>query len=285
MDEPFSALDVFMAESLRSEVYKLVTSRDDAAEGDALAAVKSVMIITHNIDEAVFLADRVVVLGTRPGHIRTIVPVTIPHPRDYQAPAFRAMVQRLHDVIVSEQLPEEVAAPAVSAAQPEGIPEPEPLPHVNSSEVFGLMEMLRDQGGQMDVFRLDQQTDYDFGHTLAVVKMGEMLDFLDTPKNMVVLTSLGNKLLDADINHRKAMVNQQLRTLATFRFVIKVLDEAPNKRLAKEVVVEELAVRLAAEDVARLIETVVGWARFAQVLGYSTETEELFLEPTDAAQA
>jgi len=285
MDEPFSALDVFMAESLRSEVYKLVTSRDDAAEGDALAAVKSVMIITHNIDEAVFLADRVVVLGTRPGHIRTIVPVTIPHPRDYQAPAFRAMVQRLHDVIVSEQLPEEVAAPAVSAAQPEGIPEPEPLPHVNSSEVFGLMEMLRDQGGQMDVFRLDQQTDYDFGHTLAVVKMGEMLDFLDTPKNMVVLTPLGNKLLDADINHRKAMVNQQLRTLATFRFVIKVLDEAPNKRLAKEVVVEELAVRLAAEDVARLIETVVGWARFAQVLGYSTETEELFLEPTDAAQA
>ena len=137
----------------------------------------------------------------------------------------------------------------------------------------------------MDVFRLDQQTDYDFGHTLAVVKMGEMLDFLDTPKNMVVLTPLGNKLLDADINHRKAMVNQQLRTLATFRFVIKVLDEAPNKRLAKEVVVEELAVRLAAEDVARLIETVVGWARFAQVLGYSTETEELFLEPTDAAQA
>ena len=94
MDEPFSALDVFMAESLRGEVYRLVTSRDDAVVGDALAAVKSVLIITHNIDEAVFLADRVVVLGTQPGHIRTIVPVTIPHPRDYQAPAFRAMVQR-----------------------------------------------------------------------------------------------------------------------------------------------------------------------------------------------
>jgi NitT/TauT family transport system ATP-binding protein len=285
MDEPFSALDVFMAESLRSEVYRLVTTRDDAAAGDALAAVKSVLIITHNIDEAVFLADRVVVLGTRPGHIRTIVPVTIPHPRDYQTPAFRVMVQRLHDVIVSEQLPEEAPTPPVSAAQPQGIPEPEPLPHVNSGEVFGLMEMLRDQGGQMDVFRLDQQTDYDFGHTLAVVKMGEMLDFLDTPRNSVVLTALGNKVLDADINHRKDMVNQQLRTLATFRFVIHLLEEAPNNRLAKDVVVEELAVRLAAEDVVRLIDTIVGWARFAQLLGYSTETEELFLEPGNTASA
>jgi NitT/TauT family transport system ATP-binding protein len=282
MDEPFSALDVFMAENLRSEVYRLVTSRDDAAEGDALAAVKSVLIITHNIDEAVFLADRVVVLGTRPGHIRTIVPVTIPHPRDYQAPAFRAMVQRLHDVIVSEHLPEEAPKPPITAAEAQGIPLPEPLPHVTAGEVIGLMEILRDQGSQMDVFRLDQQTEYDFGHTLSTVKMGELLDFLDTPKNQVVITPLGNRLLDADINNRKALVNQQLRTLATFRFVLHLLEDAPNKRLAKDVVVEELAVRLAAEDVVRLIETVVGWARFAQLFGYSTETEELFLETTNA---
>ncbi len=285
MDEPFSALDVFMAESLRGEVYRLVTSRDDAVVGDALAAVKSVLIITHNIDEAVFLADRVVVLGTQPGHIRTIVPVTIPHPRDYQAPAFRAMVQRLHDVIVSEQLPEEAPAPAAAAAPAEGVPVPEPLPHVFIGEVFGLMEMLRDQGSQMDVFRLDQQTDYDFGHTLAVIKMGEMLDFLDTPRNTVLLTPLGNKFLDADINLRKSLVNQQLRTLATFRFVAEILNQAPNKRLTRDVVEEELVVRMPAEDVAKLFDTIVGWARFAQLLGYSTETEELFLEAPNAPPA
>jgi NitT/TauT family transport system ATP-binding protein len=285
MDEPFSALDVFMAESLRGEVYRLVTSRDDAVVGDALAAVKSVLIITHNIDEAVFLADRVVVLGTQPGHIRTIVPVTIPHPRDYQAPAFRAMVQRLHDVIVSEQLPEEAPAPAAAAAPAEGVPVPEPLPHVFIGEVFGLMEMLRDQGSQMDVFRLDQQTDYDFGHTLAVIKMGEMLDFLDTPRNTVLLTPLWNKFLDADINLRKSLVNQQLRTLATFRFVAEILNQAPNKRLTRDVVEEELVVRMPAEDVAKLFDTIVGWARFAQLLGYSTETEELFLEAPNAPPA
>ena len=89
MDEPFSALDVFTAESLRSEVYRLVTARNSPAEnnGNALSSVKSVLMITHNIEEAVFLADRIVVMGTRPGHIRQIVPNTIQHPRDYQSPA------------------------------------------------------------------------------------------------------------------------------------------------------------------------------------------------------
>ena len=72
------------------------------------------------------------------------------------------------------------------------------------------MEILRDNGGQMDVFRLDQLTDYDFGHTLSAVKCGEMLDFLDTPKNRVVLTPLGANYLDADINGRKVLLlNQQ----------------------------------------------------------------------------
>ena len=75
------------------------------------------------------------------------------------------------------------------------------------------MEIVRDNGGQMDVFRLDALTDWDFGRTLAVVKGGEMLDLLDTPKNTVVLTALGAKFLDADVNGRKQMLNRQLQQL------------------------------------------------------------------------
>jgi len=114
MDEPFSALDVFTAESLRSEVYGIVTARNRPEDGksNALSTVKSVLIITHNIEEAVFLADRIVVMGTRPGHIRQIVPNPIPHPRDYQSPSFQQLVQRLHDIIVSEHLPEAPVKPA-----------------------------------------------------------------------------------------------------------------------------------------------------------------------------
>ena len=289
MDEPFSALVVFTAESLRSEVYRLWTRGDVAktngngnGASEHVGGVKSIMMITHIIEEAVFLADRIVVMGTRPGHIRQIVPNTLPHPRDYQSPAFQQLVQRLHDIIVSEHLPEHPAdTPAGQAADAWAC---EPIPSVNLGEVFGLMEVLRDHGGQMDVFRLDSLTDYDFGHTLAVVKAGEMLDLLDTPKNLVVLTPLGRKFLDADINGRKTILNQQLQKLAVFRYVLQMLREAKDHRLPQEVIEEELAVRLPTEDIPKLFTTVVAWGRFAELFGYSPEDETLYLDqPAPAA--
>ena len=274
MDEPFSALDVFTAESLRSEVYRLWT----AGTGDDArlpATLKSVLMITHIIEEAVFLADRIVIMGTRPGHIRQILPNTIPHPRDYQSPPFLNMVQRLHDIIVSEHLPE---APATVAAETGGVPVPEPLPCVSLSEVFGLMKVLRDRGGRMEVFALDQLTDYDFGHTLSVVKAGEILDYLDTPKNTVVLTELGQRFLDADIAGRKTLTNRQLQLLGTFRLIQQILQEAKDQRLPAEIIHEELAVRLPTEDIEVLFKTVVGWGRYAELFGFSPETDTLYLD-------
>ncbi|HZL34913.1 MAG TPA: nitrate/sulfonate/bicarbonate ABC transporter ATP-binding protein [Tepidisphaeraceae bacterium] len=277
MDEPFSALDVFTAESLRSEVYRLVTGGEGmAVSNDPGAAVKSVLIITHNIEEAAFLADRIVVMGTRPGHIRQVISNPLAHPRDYHTPPFQNLVQRLHDIIVSEQLPEDPEA-AAGAFGPE-IPSCEPVPHVHLGEVFGLMEILHDNGGAMDVFRLDGLTDYDFGHTLAVVKAGEMLDFLDTPKNRVVLTKIGAEFLDDDINARKTLLNQQLQKLGVFRYVVQMLKESKDARLPEEVVREELAVRLPTEDVDALTEAIIGWGRFGELLGYSADTEEIYLD-------
>ncbi|HWE03452.1 MAG TPA: nitrate/sulfonate/bicarbonate ABC transporter ATP-binding protein [Tepidisphaeraceae bacterium] len=284
MDEPFSALDVFTAESLRSEVYRLWTVNETKApiNGNGAPAahggtgLRSIMMITHIIEEAVFLADRIVVMGTKPGHIRQIIPNTVAHPRNYQSPQFLALVQRLHDIIVSEHLPEEPAAAASVVAT--DILAVEPVPSVNLGEVFGLMEILRDNGGGMDVFRLDGLTDYDFGHTLSVVKTGEMLDFLDTPKNRVVLTALGAKFLDADINGRKGLLNQQLQTLGIFRYIVTILKEAKNQRLPEEVVQEELVIRLPTEDVDAMTRTIIAWGRFAELLGYSADTEEIYLD-------
>jgi NitT/TauT family transport system ATP-binding protein len=275
MDEPFSALDVFTAESLRSEVYRLWTG-GGGGEAHLPSSLKSILMITHIIEEAVFLADRIVIMGTRPGHIRQIVRNTVPHPRDYQDPDFLGLVNQLHEIIVSEHLPE--APVAAAPAEAGGLPVVEPLPCVNVQQVFGLMEIVRDHGGRMDVFALDKITDYDFGYTLSVVKAGEMLDFLDTPKNRVALTPLGNRLLDADINGRKALLNQQLRKLGTFRFAIQILEEAKGRRLPKDVVQEELVIRLPSEDVETLFKTVVSWGRFAGLFEYDAEAEVLSLE-------
>ena len=137
----------------------------------------------------------------------------------------------------------------------------------------------------MDVFELDDLTGYDFGHTLGVVKGGEMLYFLDTPQNVVILTDLGRRLLAHDANGRKALVNQQLRTLGTFRFLIQILDRATDKRLPKEVVVEELVIRLPSQAPEQLFDTVVGWGRYAELFGYEPRSEMLYLGLPQAAGA
>jgi NitT/TauT family transport system ATP-binding protein len=278
MDEPCSALDVFTAESLRSEIYRMWSG----GQSKLPFQPKSVVIITHHIEEAVFLADRIVVMGTRPGHIRTIFQNDVPHPREYQSPAFLRMVQRLHDVITREQLPDvPETAPVVEA--PGALPEPSPIPAVNLGHIFGLMEIVRDHGSQIDVFKLDQLTEYDFGHTIAVVKAGELLGLLDTPKNQVLLTDLGRKFLDADINGRKRIFRDQLLTLGTFRFVLRLLEEARDHRLSKEIIEEELCVRLTSEDMEKVFSTIVAWGRFAEIFGYDAASEELYLDAPEPA--
>jgi NitT/TauT family transport system ATP-binding protein len=165
------------------------------------------------------------------------------------------------------------------------MPVPEPLPAVNIGHVTGLMEIVRDHGGEMDVFSLDQLTDYDFGHTLAVVKAGEMLDLLDTPKNKVILVALGRKYLDGDSNARKLLLRDQLKKLGTFQFVIRLLEEAKDHRLHRDVVIEELAIRLTTEDIERMFQTVVAWGRFAELFGYSPNEEVLYLDTEADAPA
>lgn len=281
MDEPCSALDVFTAENLRSEIYRMWSG----GQSKLPFQPKSVVIITHHIEEAVFLADRIVVMSTRPGRIRTIIQNDVPHPREYQSLPFQKMVQLLHDVITKEQMPDapEKAVPAPAA--PGMLPEPAPIPAVNLGHIFGLMEIVRDHSSQIDVFKLDQLTEYDFGHTIAVVKAGELLGFLDTPKNQVLLTDLGRRYLDADINGRKVIFRDQLLTLTTFRFVMHLLKEAKDNRLSKEIVEEELAMRLTTEDVEKVFNTIVGWGRFGELFDYDSSAEVLSIDPNPSSSA
>ncbi len=278
MDEPFSALDVLTAESLRSEVYRLWTG---AGPGGAQLppTLRSILMITHIIEEAVFLADRIVIMTSRPGRVREVVRNTLTHPRDYQSPEFLRMVGRLHELIVSDQLPEE------ARIVPGGPPVLEPLPRVTVGEILGLLGILRANKGQMDVFAIDRITEYDFGHTLAVVKAAEMLDLLQTPRNLVVLTDLGSKMLDLDATGRKRLLRERLLELETFRFVIRILSEAPDRTLHEEIVQEELAMQLPTQDVDDLWRTLIGWGRHAELFEYSPESGCLVLSgPVGAEQ-
>jgi NitT/TauT family transport system ATP-binding protein len=273
MDEPFSALDVFTAESLRSEIYRMWTAQPGSGSNALPGRLKSIMIITHIIEEAVFLADRIVILGANPGRVRKIIQNRLPHPREYQSPAFLKMVQEIHEILVSVHLPEHSAAAA--APVPDALPTTlEPVPPVNIGQITGMMEMLADRTGTMDVFALDQVTDYDFGHTLAVIKAGEMLGLLDTPRNLVSLTALGQDYLAGNMETKQTILRHRLLTLSIFRFIAGILKEA-HGTLPEEIIEEELAMRLPTQDIPKLYATVISWGRFAELFQVEAGTVKL----------
>jgi NitT/TauT family transport system ATP-binding protein len=276
MDEPFSALDVLTAELLRTEVYRLFTERT--------SGLSSVLLITHLIEEAVFLGDRIVVMGANPGTVRREIVNTVPHPREYRSPAFLQMVELIHDVVTRVHLPEEGeeerVSPAAQATTGPGrrVAGPvAPLPPVRIGEILGLLEILADHGGTMNLFDIDALTDYDFGRTIAVAKGAEMLDFVDTPKNDVVLTDSGRRMVNASTAERPALLRVELLKLGVFCLVIRELAKDPDTPLTGDAVRDLLAERLPTVGASELFETLLNWGRVGQLFDFDAASDTLAL--------
>jgi len=276
MDEPFSALDVLTAELLRTEVYRLFTERT--------SGLSSVLLITHLIEEAVFLGDRIVVMGANPGTVRREIANTVPHPREYRSPAFLQMVELIHDVVTRVHLPEEGEEERVSPAAPASMGSGRrvagpvaPLPAVRVGEILGLLEILADHGDTMNLFDIDALTDYDFGRTIAVAKAAEMLDFVDTPKNDVVLTESGRRMVNASTAERPALLRFELLKLGVFCLVIRELAKDPDTPLTGDTVRDLLGERLPTVGAAELFETLLNWGRAGQLFDFDAASDTLAL--------
>jgi NitT/TauT family transport system ATP-binding protein len=266
MDEPFSALDVLTAESLRAEVYRLWS--------DGGTGLSSILIITHLIDEAVYLGDRIVILGANPGTIQKEIVNTLPHPREYRHPEFLRMVEEIHDTITGVHLPEE--QPAAGGKRPPVGPI-HPIPHARTTEIQGLLEILSDHGGQQDLFELDAITAYDFGHTITVVKAAEILSFVDTPGDLVRLTEKGRAMVAAPPPEKKIIFRKQLLTLGLFAAVVRYLAPEPDVARSGDDVKQFIAERLPGSAPGELFKTLVGWGRYGQLFHYDAQADELSL--------
>jgi NitT/TauT family transport system ATP-binding protein len=263
MDEPFSALDVLTAESLRAEVYRLWS--------DGAAGLSSILMITHLIEEAVFLGDRILVMATNPGTIRQEIVNTLPHPREYRHPEFLRMVERLHDIVIGVHLPEEAPAERVACGPVR------PIPSVNVSQMMGLLEILADRGGEEDLYTIDALTDYEFGRTIAVVKGAEMLGLVETPGDLVRLTDLGRQIVAATAREKRLLLRRRLLTLGVFGELVRFLAAEPDRPKPGEGVRQFLAERLPGQAIGGLFHTVISWGRYGQVFQYDETSDELGL--------
>jgi NitT/TauT family transport system ATP-binding protein len=264
MDEPFSQVDALTAQSLRSEVLDIWADREKPPS--------SILLVSHDIAEVAFMADRIVVLEANPGRVRTIVQNKLPRPRDVRSREIAQLVDRLRDVIAGSYLPDE-AAPA-----PHEAPVYEPLPEATPSAVIGLLEFLDQRGERDDVFRIAAETGQEFGRVIVTVQAAELLDLVDTPKRMVELTSLGKRFVGASAPERQELWREQLLKLRIFHEFADILARAPEHRVDRGYVLENIVVRMPSEDYERIFTTLIGWGRFGNLFAYDEDAQELFAQ-------
>ena len=276
LDEPFGSLDILTADTLRAEILEIFF--------DKKTATRSMLLVTHNINEAVFMAKRILVMGAHPGKIRKEMINDLPYPRDEQSVAFQRMVAQTHALITETLLPDTPAAHTVSGPA-SVLPKPvtreppiETLPNVPITEVIGLLEAIADQGGSADIFELSHTTGKEFGRTLYLVKAAELLDLLDSPKQRVVLTDLGRHFVEGDINLRKRMLHELFGALKIVQMTANLLKTHESLRLPIEDLKQRASEWLPNEDPAKIVDSLVSWGRFAEYFGYNDDTKEVYLD-------
>ena len=157
----------------------------------------------------------------------------------------------------------------------------DPIPQVGISRVIGLLEVLDDAGGRYDVFRLARDVNYEFGEILRVLKGAEMLGLVETPGADVVLTSTGAQMLRGRINNRKKLLKEQLKKLPIFRTVVEALQRSEDQRANEDAFLEIFAIHLPSEDPESMLKTVIDWGRYAELIGYSPDDQQVYLDQVE----
>jgi NitT/TauT family transport system ATP-binding protein len=260
MDEPFSALDVLTGETLRNEIGRIAT--------DPASGFKSLVIVTHNISEAVYLAKHIVVLAAHPGRVQKIVPNNLPYPRDPASPAFQQLVAQIHAMLTNSVLHDE-ASVTEPKEEPLGLQIEsayEPLPNVNMGEVMGLVQTLGKD--PESIFALTQRLKRDFSTFLSVIKAAELIGLVETPGQAVRLTAKGTEFRQADPKLRKALMHDVLLELKIFHHFAERIDHSEEKQITEQEVLDDLAQLFPGERPKVLFKTMMGWARYAELFSY-----------------
>jgi NitT/TauT family transport system ATP-binding protein len=272
MDEPFSALDVLTAETLRTDLIDLWM--------DKKLPVKSILMVTHNIEEAVLMCDRVLVFSSNPGRVAHELKVPFPHPRNRFDPAFRQMVDDIYGIMTRR-----VVKPAAPAATPTGFASP--LHPVGTNLMAGLLETLSapPYDGRADLPALAAALQYEADELLPLGETLSMLGFAVLEEGDLILTETGKKFAQAETEDRKLIFAEQLRAHVPLISAIRaVIDQRSNHRASAVRFRDELEDHMSPEYAEETLRTVIAWGRYAEIFEYDEEAQQFGLEEEDEAE-
>ena len=275
MDEPFSALDVLTAENLRGELLELWEKRK--------MPTRAVFIVTHNIEEAVLLADRIIVLGKNPGRIRTDFHMTLKRPRDRKDSAFSRIVDYIYRVLTQPDVqPEPFESPAAPRPKPVKAVNYHMLPHARPGGIAGLLEMLLDRAGREDVYKLADELFFEIDDLLPIVEAAQLLGFLTLTEGDAEMTPEGRSFAEADILPRKEIFRTAaLEHVPLLRQITLSLQSKSDHTVPDELFRDLLDQHFTEQEANRQLDTAVNWGRYAELFDYDAQREKFFL-PTDA---
>jgi NitT/TauT family transport system ATP-binding protein len=273
MDEPFSALDVLTAETLRSELLELWVNKK--------INTRTIFIVTHNIEEAVSLADRVIVLGRNPARIRADFRIPLAQPRDRKSPQFLLYVDFIYKVMTkpdAEVVPPTLEEPRRMVYQL--------LPHAIPTGIAGLLELLVDGGGEEDMYHLADRLVMEVDDLLPILDAAALLGFATLEEGDAKITPAGKAFAEADIVTRKQLFREAaLEHVLLFRQIVKTLQGKSDHSIPIELFKDVLDEHFPETQVERQLETALSWARYCELFTYDSESGRLSLRMEEGATA
>jgi len=271
MDEPFSALDVLTAETLRTDLIDLWMAKK--------LPIKGIILVTHNIEEAVLMCDRVLLFSSNPGRIAAEIKITLPHPRHRTDAEFQQVVDSIYVAMTQRALP---GRP--QAGQPDRFPTltlTSRLRHVSTNIISGLIETVAGEpyGGHADLPDIASELHMEIDDLFPAAEALQLLRFAELTGGDLKLTNLGMQFANADLAERKRMFAQQLLSWVPLAaHVRKVLDErsshiAPRSRFA-----DELEDHMSEEDADLTLRALISWGRYAELFAYDDHARRFTLE-------
>ena len=276
MDEPFSALDVLTAENLRNELLELWINKK--------MPTSAIFIVTHNIEEAVLLADRIIVLGRNPARIRSDFEVGLAQWRDRKDPRFVEFVDYIYKVMTQPEVEHVLrAAPAPTARVRQKY---QMLPHARVGGIAGLIELLQDRGGSADLSQLSEVLGMDVEDLLPIVEASVLLGFATLTEGEVKITPEGSRFADADIQTRKVLFREAAeKHVMILQQIASTLKAKTDHSIPEEFFHDILDEHFSQDEVQRQLETAMNWGRYAEIFDYDSETGRLVLAEPPAENA
>ena len=266
MDEPFSALDVLTANNLRSELLELWLEKK--------IPTKSIFVVTHNIEEGVFLADRIIVLGRNPAKVRADLRVAVRHPRDRDSADFLLYVDYIYRLLTQ---PELEPGPLSGLRRPAKAAYPM-LPHARHGGIAGFLELLNDRGGKEDLYHVAEELLMEVDDLLPIVEAATLLGFSKSEEGEVEITPKGKEFAEADISTRQDLFREAaLANVTLLQQMASALKNKADHTMSLEFFRDILDEHFAEDEVQRQLDTALNWGRYADIFTYDAESDRVSL--------